>query len=76
MNDIISQIKKKYIQNEKIVDNNKLNRNLQAEINKIESIKTLVNKKSIDKIELIRLEFSLETLLKTVRNLKCKKHQE
>lgn len=71
---IISQLKEKYIHtNKNNIIYSKLNRNLQAEINKINSIKKVIDTKKIDLIELSRLEFSLEALLKLVRNLKCKK---
>ena len=80
MSDInnIEKIKQKYItkNNYSTSFHPKLKRNLQAEINKINSIADLVNNKNIPFSELSRLEFSLELLLKLVRNLKCTEHHQ
>lgn len=69
---IIQDLKKKYII-KKAIDSGKniLKRNLQAEINKINSINTLIKMSDIPTSELSRLEFSLEILLKSIRNAKC-----
>ncbi len=73
---IIQDLKNKYIVKKAINDGKAiLKRNLQAEINKINSINTLIRMTDIPTSELSRLEFSLEILLKSIRNARCHKEK-
>lgn len=72
-NSTIEALKNRYIKadNRKRITNNlSLKRNLQAEINKINSITQLISEKNIHPTELTRLEYSLNALFNVLQSVK------